>query len=132
MDIPLQGHIHFGQNLLADRDNLIPQRYYLPSGTLITGRSLFIPGESYEDGTLYPLSGVPGDESAVTEDAFERALRLLHLSDSYIRQLPERSPEDAPQAMVPEPEEPADGTAPPDAEEADAAAQDEDAAESAS
>jgi hypothetical protein len=110
MDIPLQGHIHFGQNLLADRDNLIPQRYYLPSGTLITGRSLFIPGESYEDGTLYPLSGVPGDESAVTEDAFERALRLLHLSDSYIRQLPERSPEDAPQAMVPEPKDETDAS----------------------
>jgi phosphoglycerol transferase MdoB-like AlkP superfamily enzyme len=110
MDIPLQGHIHFGQNLLADRDNLIPQRYYLPSGTLITGRSLFIPGESYEDGTLYPLSGVPGDESAVTEDAFERALRLLHLSDSYIRQLPERSPEDAPQAMVSEPKDETDAS----------------------
>jgi len=105
MDIPLYGHIHFGQNLFANQDNLIPQRYYLPSGTLITGRSLFIPGEAYEDGTLYPLSGVPGDESLVTKDAFERALRLLQLSDSYVRQLPERSPDDEPQAALPEPED---------------------------
>jgi|GEM_PF-79331 len=103
MDIPLNGYIHFGQNLLVNQDNLIPQRYYLPSGTLITGRSLFIPGDSWEDGTLYPLSGVPDDVSVVTRDAFERALRLLQYSDSYIRQLPERSPDDAPLAVTPEP-----------------------------
>jgi len=106
MDISLHGFIHFGQNLLTNQDNLIPQRYYLPSGTLIAGRSLFIPGEAYEDGVLYPLSGVPGDESPVTKDAFERAIRLLRMSDSYIRQLPERSPDDAPLAVVPEPSEP--------------------------
>ncbi|WP_367188953.1 LTA synthase family protein [Thermobacillus sp. ZCTH02-B1] len=105
MGIPLNGHVHFGQNLLIDQDNLIPQRYYLPSGTVVNGRSLFIPGESWEDGTLYPLSGVPGDETVVTKDAFERALRLLQLSDSYVRQLPERSPDDRPVAVVPEPEE---------------------------
>jgi len=104
MDIPLDGYIHFGQNLFADQDNLIPQRYYLPSGTLINGRSLFIPGESWEDGTHYPLSGVPGDESVVTREAFERALRLLQMSDSYIRQLPERSPADKPLAVTAEPE----------------------------
>ena len=108
MDIPLSGYIHFGQNLLVEQDNLLPQRYYLPSGTLITGKSLFIPGEGYADGTLYPLSGEPGDESVVTEDAFERALRLLQLSHSYVRQLPERSPDEAPQAMLPEPDDEAE------------------------
>jgi len=124
LDIPLNGYIHFGQNLLVNRDNLIPQRYYLPSGTLITGRSLFIPGEGYEDGKVYPLSGVPGDTSTVSKDAFERALRLLQYSDSYIRQLPERSPDDAPLAVEAEPEEadePASGAEPGVSPDGDAA-----------
>ena len=120
MGIPLDGYIHFGQNLLVDQDNLIPQRYYLPSGTVVSGRSLFIPGEAYEDGTHYPLSGVPGDESLVTKEAFERALRLLRMSDSYIRQLPERSPDDRPIAVTAEPEkaegETPDAQAPSDAQ----------------
>lgn len=93
MNVSLDGHIHFGQNLLDHTYNLLPQRYYLPSGTLITGSSLFIPGEGYADGTVYPLSGEPGSESSVTEDEYERALRLLQMSASYVRQLPAREPQ---------------------------------------
>jgi lipoteichoic acid synthase len=91
MGMPLTNQIHYGQDLLNQEYNLLPQRYYLPSGSLVTGRSLFMPGEGYADGTLYPLSGDEGDTSTVSEDEYNRALQLLHWSDSYIKQLPDKA-----------------------------------------
>ncbi|MDO7906394.1 LTA synthase family protein [Paenibacillus sp. JX-17] len=120
--IPLDGQIHFGQDLLSGFSNLLPQRYYLPSGSLLNSSALFIPGDGFEDGLQQPLyaftsgdasvqavmSGTGADDeetgqeaaipaprtadpqSSVSESDYERALRLLHLSDSYVSQLPER------------------------------------------
>ncbi|MBW7455911.1 LTA synthase family protein, partial [Paenibacillus sepulcri] len=36
LGVSLEDHIHFGQDLLNQTSNLLPQRYYLPSGSLIT------------------------------------------------------------------------------------------------
>lgn len=91
MGIPLDGYIHFGQDLLNQSYNILPQRYYLPSGSLLTGNTLFMPGEGYPDGTRYPLSGNAGDESVVFELEYDNALKLLQLSNSYLLQLPDKA-----------------------------------------
>lgn len=84
----LDGQIHFGQDLLNATANLIPQRYYLPSGSFLGSGSLYIPGVGYEDGTRYALKdGQPAD--GASEDDYGRALELLRLSDSYMTALPE-------------------------------------------
>ncbi|CDN43945.1 Lipoteichoic acid synthase 1 [Paenibacillus sp. P22] len=84
----LDGQLHFGQDLLSQSQNILPQRYYLPSGTLLSGSSLYIPGIGYDDGNRYPLK--PGTPAAGSdEDAYNRALELLRLSDSYMEALPE-------------------------------------------
>ncbi len=84
----LDGQLHFGQDLLSQTQNILPQRYYLPSGTLLSGSSMYIPGTGYDDGSRYPLkSGIPAAGSG--EDAYNRALELLRLSDSYMEALPE-------------------------------------------
>jgi len=106
LGMPLTGQIHYGQDLLNQHYNLLPERYYLPSGSLVTGRSLFMPGEGYADGTLYPLSGKEGDASAVTEAEYNRALQLLHWSDSYIKQLPDKAPDAAVEGAEPPAEKP--------------------------
>jgi lipoteichoic acid synthase len=86
---PLDHHIHFGQDLLNQSYNLLPERYYLPTGSFMSDTALFLSGNGYEDGTHYPLvGGVEGSEGA-TEAEYERALKLLHLSDSYVNQLPD-------------------------------------------
>jgi phosphoglycerol transferase MdoB-like AlkP superfamily enzyme len=93
LGIPLDGKIYFGQDILNHTYNLLPQRYYLPSGSIISSRGLFIPGIGYEDGTHYLLHSHKwhsGGEAA-TEEEYERALKLLRYSDSYIRQLPDRA-----------------------------------------
>ena len=86
----LDQQLYFGQDLVNQKDyNLLPERYYLPSGTFINNTTLFIPGNSFEDGTKYPLPSSAQEETSASQDEFERALQLLHLSNSYLQQLPE-------------------------------------------
>ncbi|WP_211747448.1 LTA synthase family protein [Paenibacillus sp. Marseille-Q4541] len=114
LGVSMDGYIHFGQDLLNGHSNLLPERYYLPSGSLITEEGMFVPGSGYEDGTQYPLPSIeetadpsfissldpPPDslketgknlnKGKVSKEQYERALNLLHYSDSYVSQLPMR------------------------------------------
>lgn len=100
--VRLDGSVVFGQDLLNYRSNLLPIRYYLPTGSFINDHAIFVPGERFEDGTVYPLDGgkpagtdsVGADGSPlVTEDEYRRALDLFRMSHSYVSQLPERPKE---------------------------------------
>ncbi|NBD26124.1 LTA synthase family protein [Paenibacillus glycinis] len=92
LGISLQDHIHFGQDLLNQPSNILPERYYLPSGSLITDTEMFVPGTSFKDGTNHPLHGNAQSAVPTTEDQYNRALKLLQLSDSYVTQLPPVNP----------------------------------------
>lgn len=95
LGVTLDGHIHFGQDLLNQSTyNLLPQRYYLPTGSFVNNEELFLSGSGFEDGQHYTLSGDGGKPLKSTEDEFNRALELLQLSDSYVTQLPDREVED--------------------------------------
>ncbi|OBZ08478.1 sulfatase [Bacillus sp. FJAT-27264] len=87
LGVSMENNLHFGQDLLSESVNLLPQRYYLPSGSFIASSGLLIPGSSFEDNTQYPIAS-GGKTPAATEDEYNRALRLLQLSDSYVTQLP--------------------------------------------
>ncbi len=90
----LSNQLYFGQDLLNNSRNLLPERYYLPSGSVINEQALFIPGNGYDDGTFYSLIHSGEQSSGLTEKEYNNALKLLHLSDSYVIQLPDRSGED--------------------------------------
>lgn len=91
LGISLDDQIHFGQDLLNQYTyNLLPQRYYLPTGSFVNNEELFLSGSGFEDGQHYTLSGDGIESLSATEDEFERALELLRLSDSYVTQLPDR------------------------------------------
>jgi len=91
LGVSTEGQLHFGQDLFNHTEfNLLPQRYYLPSGSFVNSAELFLSGAGFEDGQHYPLSGNGNDAPETTEDEFNRALQLLHLSDSYLQQLPDR------------------------------------------
>ncbi|MFF2911711.1 LTA synthase family protein [Paenibacillus sp. NPDC057934] len=87
LGVSMENNLHFGQDLLSEPVNLLPQRYYLPSGSFIASSGLLIPGSSFEDNTQYPIA-LGGKTPAATEDEYNRSLRLLQLSDSYVTQLP--------------------------------------------
>ncbi|WP_042201319.1 LTA synthase family protein [Paenibacillus camerounensis] len=91
LGVPLDNHIHFGQDILNEREyNLLPQRYYLPTGSFVNNEELFLSGSGFEDGQHYTLSGDGDKPLQSTEDEFDSALKLLQLSDSYVSQLPDR------------------------------------------
>lgn len=91
LGVPLDKHIHFGQDILNEREyNLLPQRYYLPTGSFVNNEELFLSGSGFEDGQHYTLSGDGDKPLQSTEDEFNSALKLLQLSDSYVSQLPDR------------------------------------------
>lgn len=116
LGISMDDYIHFGQDLLSGQPNLLPERYYLPTGSFISQEGMFIPGSGFEDGKQYKLpeieetaskefidSLVPPEDPLlakeasgteapdVSQDQYERALALMHYSYSYVSQLPERS-----------------------------------------
>lgn len=89
--LSLQNRIYFGQDLLNHEENLLPMRYYLPTGSFINEEAVFVPGKDIQDGTSYLLK----QPSAFTEQHqlefdYQRASQLLQMSDSYVRSLPFR------------------------------------------
>ncbi|MCC3374689.1 LTA synthase family protein [Cohnella sp. REN36] len=88
--ISLADHLHFGQDLLNQTDNLLPQRYYLPTGSFQNDTQMFVPGKDFTDGTSRALPGFAEDPKSATRQQFDNALELLSMSDSYVRSLPDR------------------------------------------
>lgn len=89
LGVSLEDHIHFGQDLMNTSYNLLPERYYLPTGSFLSSEELFLSGSGFEDGTHLPYAGDSSGAQA-TETEFNSALELLQLSDSYVKQLPYR------------------------------------------
>lgn len=87
LGISIRNQIHFGQDLFNQKHNLLPQRYYLPSGSFMNDKGVFIPGNGFEDGTFIRFGGSPSSAD-VTEDQYRRALQLLEMSNRYTRSLP--------------------------------------------
>ncbi|GIO15088.1 hypothetical protein J19TS2_46430 [Cohnella xylanilytica] len=92
LGVSLKDQIHFGEDLLNQTTNLLPMRHFLPTGSFINDTSMFLPGISYEDGTNYSVIDNSVDANGSTEDQYNRALKLLNLSDSYVKQLPDKDP----------------------------------------
>lgn len=90
--LPLEGQVIFGQDILNHTQNLLPQRYYLPSGSYITDRTIFVSGKGFKDGVRYLLPDGEKVElkQATNEEEYKRALELLRLSDGFVEGLPER------------------------------------------
>lgn len=88
LGVSLDNQIHFGQDLFNQTYNVLPQRYYLPSGSFLSSQELFMSGSGYDDGKHLPLAGDGVNEQEATEDEYQRALELLKLSDSYVNSLP--------------------------------------------
>ncbi|MGG1519106.1 LTA synthase family protein [Paenibacillus oryzisoli] len=95
LGVSLSNYVHFGQDLFNQTAyNLLPQRYYLPTGSFVNNEELFMSGKGFEDGSVLTLAGNSESHQSASEDEFNRALKLLQLSDSYVSQLPDRPEEE--------------------------------------
>ncbi|QAY67965.1 LTA synthase family protein [Paenibacillus protaetiae] len=93
LGVSLDNQIHFGQDLLNTTSNLMPERYYLPTGSFISNKGTYVPGESFADGTLYPFGGGKLANKDVTEDEYNRVHQLVSMADRYVADLPDRKNE---------------------------------------
>lgn len=89
LGLSLDNQMHFGQDLFNQTYNILPQRYYLPSGSFLSSEELFMSGSGFNDGKHYPIAGDGNSEQQSTENEYDRALELLNLSDSYVQSLPD-------------------------------------------
>ncbi|MBB3128946.1 phosphoglycerol transferase MdoB-like AlkP superfamily enzyme [Paenibacillus rhizosphaerae] len=87
--ISLKNQVHFGQDLLNQNSPVLPQRYYLPSGSFISAKGAFVPGSGYADGITYPLNGGKVTKPLDSKETYERAHKLISMSDAYVSSLPE-------------------------------------------
>ncbi|MEC0242647.1 LTA synthase family protein [Paenibacillus dokdonensis] len=90
LGISVQNQLHFGEDLLNQQTNLIPLRHFLPSGSFINDKSMYVTGNAYADGFNYSLSDNTISADGSTETQFTAAQRLLNMSNSYILQLPDQ------------------------------------------
>ncbi|WP_136605283.1 LTA synthase family protein [Paenibacillus dokdonensis] len=90
LGISVQNQLHFGEDLLNQQTNLIPLRHFLPSGSFINDKSMYVTGNAYADGLNYSLRDNTISADGSTETQFTAAQRLLNMSNSYILQLPDQ------------------------------------------
>ncbi|ANS74270.1 sulfatase [Paenibacillus yonginensis] len=88
--VSLKDQVHFGQDLLNHTKNVLPQRYYLPSGSFITEQGAFVPGTSFNDGKTYKLDGELVNKPLEDKTEYDKAHKLVSMSDGYVSSLPKR------------------------------------------
>lgn len=94
LGVSLEGHVHFGQDLLDPRPQLLGIRYYEPLGTYIDDEAVYRPGDAPERPTAawHPATRepLPDPERHGHRGAVERVIELQRLSDAYLDSLPLR------------------------------------------
>lgn len=82
---------HMGRSLFVGSNGLYPLNSYLPGGSFVNDRVLFMPGIGFDDGSAVNIAD---DSSAKPTDReqtdYERMLQLTKLSDTWVRGLPKR------------------------------------------
>ncbi|KQN98988.1 LTA synthase family protein [Paenibacillus sp. Leaf72] len=81
----------FGHDLLNIDRNVLGMRYYLPSGSFFNNDILFVPGKGFEDGTAVSLDTMePVTNFEQYRSDYDYIMKLMGLSDKYVRMLPKR------------------------------------------
>ncbi|MED1862445.1 LTA synthase family protein [Fictibacillus nanhaiensis] len=90
MGVSLNNYVHFGQDLLNHKENLIGMRYYMPAGSFFNGEVVFQPEKSFDDGEALMLETAKKVPHAPYREDYDRILKLLGLSDQYLKSLPDK------------------------------------------
>ncbi|GIP39717.1 hypothetical protein J31TS4_29970 [Paenibacillus sp. J31TS4] len=89
--LPDEDMLPFGRDLLNSKRNVVGMRYYLPTGSFFNNEILFIPGAGFEDGKAISLHTLePVEEFSAYRQDYDYILKLMKLSDEYVKVLPKR------------------------------------------
>jgi phosphoglycerol transferase MdoB-like AlkP superfamily enzyme len=91
LGINMGNQVHFGEDLLNNTSNVLPERFYTPNGSFINDKDLVIPGNTVTSGTAINVqTRLPEKVSSAYQNDYDNALKLLQLSDRYLENLPVR------------------------------------------
>ncbi|GGA47509.1 LTA synthase family protein [Paenibacillus physcomitrellae] len=83
----------FGHDLLNIDHNVFGMRYYLPTGSFFNDDVLFVSGTGFDDGTAISLKTLePVTDIEKYRKDYDYILKLMGLSDEYVKLLPKREP----------------------------------------
>lgn len=86
-----EGFTAFGHDLLNIDRNVVGMRYYLPTGSFFNNDIMFVPGKSFQDGEAVSLDTLqPVTDFAKYQPDYDYILKLMGLSDEYVKLLPQR------------------------------------------
>jgi lipoteichoic acid synthase len=82
---------HMGRSVFVQSNALVPLNSYLPGGTFVNDRVIFMPGIGFDDGSADNIGDSSGAKKTAREETdYQRMLQLSKLSDKWIRSLPKR------------------------------------------
>lgn len=82
---------HMGRSVFVQSNALVPLNSYLPGGSFVNDRVLFMPGIGFDDGTAVNIAdSSPAKKTAREQTDYERMLELTRLSDLWVKSLPKR------------------------------------------
>ncbi|WP_379130588.1 LTA synthase family protein [Paenibacillus sp. sgz500958] len=91
VSLPAEGYTAFGHDLLNIDRNVVGMRYYLPTGSFFNNDIMFVPGKGFSDGEAVSLDTYqPVTDFAKYENDYNYILKLMNLSDEYVKLLPQR------------------------------------------
>ncbi|MEC0135111.1 MULTISPECIES: LTA synthase family protein [Paenibacillus] len=86
-----EGYTAFGHDLLNIDRNVLGMRYYLPSGSFFNDDILYVPGKDFADGEAVSLDTLkPVSDFTKYQTDYDYILKLMNLSDEYVKLLPQR------------------------------------------
>ncbi|AZN41869.1 LTA synthase family protein [Paenibacillus albus] len=81
----------FGHDLLNIDHNVFGMRYYLPTGSFFNNDILFVPGQGFDDGTAINIKTLePVTDLSPYRKDYDYVMKLMTLSDRYVKSLPKR------------------------------------------
>jgi len=82
---------HMGRSVFVNSNALVPLRAYMPGGTFVNDRVVFMPGLDFSDGTAAQVSNDKETKPTAREKLdFERTQELTDISNAWVMSLPER------------------------------------------
>lgn len=89
LDLSLDNHVYFGQDIINYPNNLFGIRYYMPYGSFFNNEIAFRPAENFDDGEAFDIqTGKQIIDYSQYKNDYERLIKLLKLSDDYVKSLP--------------------------------------------
>ncbi|GGF59907.1 hypothetical protein GCM10010912_01460 [Paenibacillus albidus] len=86
-----EGFTAFGHDLLNIDRNVIGMRYYMPSGSFLNDDIMYVPGKDFANGEAVSLETLePVADFSQYQDDYDYILKLMDLSDEYVKLLPQR------------------------------------------